>query len=111
MRQPVHTGSDVQETLDIILSTAAFDQPVTLLFMDDGVTQLKNAQQPESFALKDTPAIFQALEIYDVKHIYVEAESLQERGLKPGDLCLPVTEIYRKDIHQFISQFERAYAG
>lgn len=111
LRKPAHSGSQVQEMLDIILTTAAFDQSGSILLLDDGVFHLKNSQHPESTGLKDTAAIFKALEIYDVNDIYVEAESLQERGLKPGDLCLPVQEFYRKDIAGLMKRFDVVFAG
>ncbi|MFA6052797.1 MAG: sulfurtransferase complex subunit TusC [Methylobacter sp.] len=111
LRKPAHSGAQVQEMLDIILTTAAFDQPVSILLLDDGVFHLKNGQHPESLGLKDTAAIFKALEIYDVNDIYAEAESLQERGLKPGDLCLPVQEFYRKDIAGLMKRFDVVFAG
>lgn len=106
MRRPPFDGIQLQERLDVILTTAAFDQQVALLFLDDGVFQLKKGQQPEKQGLKDTTSIFNALEIYDVNDIYTEAESLQERGLKPGDLSLPVKEFYRKDINQLMQQYD-----
>ncbi len=74
LRQPPHNGVQVQEMLDIILTTAAFDQPVSILLLDDGVFQLKNGQNPKCAGLKDTAAIFHALEIYDVNDVYAEVE-------------------------------------
>ena len=109
--KPAHSGAYVQEMLDTILTTAAFDQKVSILLLDDGVFQLKNGQHPEVVGMKDTAAIFNALEIYDVNHIYTEVESLQERGLKPGDLCLPVQEFYRKDIAGLMKRFDVLFAG
>ena len=106
MRTPPHSGVKLQEQLDVILTAAAFDQHVALLFLDDGVFQLKKGQQPEKQGLKDTASIFNALEIYDVKDLYTEIESLQDRGLKPGDLTLPVKELYRKDINGLIKQYD-----
>ena len=106
MRTPPHSGIKLQEQLDVILTAAAFDQHVALLFLDDGVFQLKKGQHPEKQGLKDTSSIFNALEIYDVKDLYTEIESLQDRGLKPGDLTLPVKEIYRKDINGLIKQYD-----
>ncbi len=106
MRTPPHSGVKLQEKLDVILTAAAFDQHVALLFLDDGVFQLKKGQQPEKQGLKDTASIFNALEIYDVKDLYTEIESLQDRGLKPGDLTLPVKELYRKDINGLIKQYD-----
>lgn len=111
LRKPPHYGAQAQEMLDIILTTAAFDQPVSILLLDDGVFQLKKDQKPQYAGLKDTAAIFHALEIYDVKELYTEVESLQERGLKPGNLCLPVQETYRKDIAELMNQFDVIVAG
>ena len=106
MRSTPHAGIQLQEKLDVILTTAAFDKPLALLFLDDGVFQLKKDQQPEKQGLKDTLSIFNALEIYDVNDLYTEVESLQERGLKPSDLSLPVKEFYRKDINQLIKGYD-----
>ncbi|MGR9114614.1 MAG: sulfurtransferase complex subunit TusC [Gammaproteobacteria bacterium] len=110
IRKPAHDGVLVQETLDIVLTIAAFDQSVSLLLLDDGVFQLKKGQHPETYGMKDTASIYKALEIYEVKSIYTEVESLQERGLKPGDLCLPVQEFYRKDISGLMKRFDVVYA-
>ena len=106
MQTAPHSGVRLQEILDTILTAAAFDQKVALLFLDEGVFQLKKGQQPEMQGLKDTASIFNALEIYDVNDLYTEVESLQERGLKPSDLTLPVKEFYRKDINQLMQQYD-----
>jgi tRNA 2-thiouridine synthesizing protein C len=111
LRKPPHSGAFVQEMLDIILTTAAFDQPTSILLLDDAVFQLKNGQQPANFRMKDTSSIFQALEIYEVKHIYAEVESLEERGLKPADLCLPVQSVYRKDIAGLMRRHQVLFPG
>jgi tRNA 2-thiouridine synthesizing protein C len=111
LRKPPHSGARVQEMLDIVLTTAAFDQPVSLLLLDDAVFQLKKGQQPESSGMKDTAAIFKTLEIVEVKDIYVETESLQERGLSPSDLCLPVHELPRKDASRLMKQYDVVFAG
>ncbi len=106
MRSAPHQGIQLQEKLDVILTTAAFDQKVALLFLDDGVFQLKKGQQPEKQGLKDTASIFNALEIYDVHDLYTEVESLQERGLKPSDLSLPVQELYQKEVNDLMQDFD-----
>jgi tRNA 2-thiouridine synthesizing protein C len=111
LRKPAHSGAQVQEMLDIIMTTAAFDQPVSILLLDDAVFQFKKGQQPEIIGMKDTVAIFKALEIVEVNDIYIEAESLQERGLNPSDLCLPVHELPRKDIARLMKQYDVVFAG
>ncbi len=111
MRTPPHSGIHVQEKLDIVLTTAAFDQHVGLLFLDDGVFQLKSGQNPEKAGMKDTSSIFRALEIYDIHELYIEVESLQDRGLKPGDLILPAKEIYQKEISGLMNQYDIVFGN
>jgi tRNA 2-thiouridine synthesizing protein C len=111
LRKPPHSGAFVQEMLDIILTTAAFDQPTSLLLLDDAVFQLKNGQQPARFGMKETAPIYHALEIYEVKHIYAEVESLEERGLKPADLCLPVQSVYRKEVSNLMRRHQVLFSG
>ena len=111
LQKPAHSGAYAQEMLDIILTTAAFDQSVSILLLDDGVFQLKKGQRPENAGMKDTAAIFNALEIYDVNDIYAEVESLQERGLNPGDLSLPVQALYRKELTGLIKRFDVVFSG
>jgi tRNA 2-thiouridine synthesizing protein C len=82
-----------------------------LLLLDDGVFQLKSGQQPEHSGYKDTAAIFNALEMYDVTAIYTEAESLAERGLVAGDLSLSVDVLARCEISAFIGRFEVVFSG
>jgi len=106
MRHLPHNSSHVQETLDQLLTTAAFDQPVSLLFLDDGVFQLKPQQSSEFMPLKNTAAMFQSLELYDIRQLYVEAESLSDRGMTSEDLILPVCCIPRDAVNALIQQHD-----
>ncbi len=106
MDKPPHRGIELQEKLDVILTAAAFDQKVALLFLDDGVFQLKKGQQPEKQGLKETASIFNALNIYDVNDLYIEVDSLQERGLRPSDLSLPMKEFYRKEVNALMAGYD-----
>lgn len=106
MRRLPYGGTHLQETLDAILTAAAFDQHVALLFVDDAVWQLKNQQQPAGLGLKDTSAIFQALQIYDVNDLYVEQESLQAAGLAFTDLILPVVSLPRGEVSSLMRTYD-----
>jgi tRNA 2-thiouridine synthesizing protein C len=74
------------ESLEVVLIGAAFDQDVSLAFLDDGVYQLTKGQDTKAVGMKNFSPTFSALGDYDVKKIYVEKESLEERGLTLGDL-------------------------
>ncbi len=74
------------ESLEVVLIGAAFDQDVSLVFMDDGVFQLKKDQNSEASGMKNFSPTFNALGDYDVNKIYVEKESLEARGMTMDDL-------------------------
>ena len=74
------------ESLEVVLIGAAFDQDVSLAFIDDGVYELTKGQNTEAIGQKNFSPVYAALGDYDVNKIYVEKESLDERGLTLDDL-------------------------
>ncbi len=74
------------ESLEVVLIAAAFDQDVSLVFADDGVYQLMKGQNTEEIGMKNFSPTYSALGDYDIKKIYIEKESLEERGLSLDDL-------------------------
>jgi tRNA 2-thiouridine synthesizing protein C len=74
------------ESLEVVLIGAAFDQDVSLAFVDDGVYQLTKGQNTDAAGMKNFSATYSALGDYEVTKIYVEKESLEERGLTLDDL-------------------------
>ena len=74
------------ESLEVVLIGAAFEQDVSLAFLDDGVYQLVKGQNTAGIGMKNFSPTYKALGDYEVKKLYVEKESLDERGLKPEDL-------------------------
>lgn len=81
------------EGLEVVLITAAFDQDVELAFLDDGVYQLVKGQNTKGIGAKNFSPAYRALEDYDIEKLYVERESLEERGLAAENLVVPVTVI------------------
>lgn len=78
------------ESLEVVLIGAAFDQEVSLLFVDDGVFQIKKDQDTKNADMKNFSATYRALGDYDVTKLYVSKESLEARGLTQDDL-FPLT--------------------
>lgn len=74
------------ESLEVVLIGAAFEQDVSLAFLDDGVFQLTKGQKTDGIGVKNFSPTFRALGDYDVNKFYVEKESLEERGLTEDDL-------------------------
>ena len=74
------------ESLEVVLIGAAFEQDVSLAFLDDGVFQLTKGQDTGEIGVKNFSPTFRALGDFDVSKLYVEKESLEERGLTEADL-------------------------
>lgn len=74
------------ESLEVVLIGAAFDQHVSLAFIDDGVFQLTKGQDTKPLGVKNFSPTFRALGDFGVTKFYVEKESMQERGLTLADL-------------------------
>lgn len=103
-RRAPHGTVYALEALETVLIGAAFDQDVSVLFIDDGVYQLKKDQNTESLEVKNFSKAFRALEMYDVEKLYVESESLQERGLSADDLLVDVEMLERSKVGELIEQ-------
>ena len=74
------------ESLEVVLIGAAFDQEVSLLFVDDGVYQLTKGQKTQDIGMKNFSPTYRTLGDYEVKHLYVDQDSLAARGLSGEDL-------------------------
>jgi tRNA 2-thiouridine synthesizing protein C len=89
-RKAPHGTIYAHEALEVVLIGAAFEQDVTLAFIDDGVYQLLQNQDTGAIGTKNFAPTYRALGDYDVNQIYVERESLEKRGLSTDDL-MPLT--------------------
>lgn len=103
IRRPPLGGSRAREILDQVLAVAAFDQDVRLLFLDDGVYQLLDQQNPSLLGLEPVAPLLTALPLYDVNECWVERESLHERGLAEANLVVPVRCITRGEVAELLA--------
>ena len=82
-RQAPWSGPTAREALDIVLAGGAFDLPIGLLFLDDGVLQLAAGQNAKALQQKDLSANLQALGLFGIEELFACADSVSARGLKP----------------------------
>jgi len=87
-RHSPYGSARARAMLDMVLAAAVFDQKVTLIFMDDGVLQLHKHQAGAVIGAKDLGAALGVLPLYDIQQVYVDAQSLQARGMRHDDLAI-----------------------
>lgn len=102
-RQAPGAGLVAREALDIVLAGGAFDLPLGMLFLDDGVYQLLPGQ-PQVIEQRDVGANLQALELFGVEQLFVARRSLAQRGLLQQALTLDAELL---DDAQLATLFER----
>lgn len=74
------------ESLEVVLIAAAFEQEVSLMFVDDGVFELTKGQDTSGIGMKNFSPTYRTLGDYEVRHMYVDKASLEARGLTADDL-------------------------
>jgi len=92
------------ECLEVVLISAAFEQDVSLVFLDDGVYQLKKNQDTTGIGMKNFSNTYRALDDYEVKKVYVERDSLEARGLTGDDLIIPVEVLSSQEMREIMAQ-------
>ena len=92
------------ESLEVVLIAAAFDQDVSLAFLDDGVYQIVKGQQTKGIETKNFSPTYRALEGYDIEKLYVERESLEARGIGEEDLLVDVQVVGRDEMSKLMAE-------
>ena len=92
-RHAPYGSSLAKDALDAILAASAYDQQLSLLFMDDGVFQLLNNQHTHQIEQKSFSAILPVLALYEINSVYVHRESLENRQITINELVLDSVQI------------------
>jgi tRNA 2-thiouridine synthesizing protein C len=99
------------EMLEAVLIAGAFDQEVHLAFLDDGVFQLVPDQRPDLLGRRPLEDGFNELADLDIDHVWVEQESLAERGIDPSNLAYPATVIDRKAMAEILARMDAVFSA
>ena len=102
-RAPYSNSSGV-EALDAIMIGASFELDVSVLFLNDGVFQLKKGQNAAGSGLKQFTKTYRALNDFGVDSLYVQDQSLESRGLTKGDLMVSVSVIDSQAIAKLLAE-------
>src|SRR3990172_3682454 len=103
-RRAPHGTVYALEALEVVLISAAFDQDVSMVFVDDGVYELVKGQHTKAIEVKNFSPIYRALEGYDIEKLYVDEESLKARGLTTESLLVPVEVLNSAQIGELMDQ-------
>ena len=98
-----------QEGLDAVLVGAAFEQEISLLFLHDGVYQLKTDQQAQDGGLKQFTKSYAALADFGIEQIYAHDLSLSARGINEQELILITDNIDTEEVRELIARQDKVF--
>ncbi len=90
MRKAPHGSIYSYEGLETILIMAAYEQDLSVAFVGDGVFAIAKDQNTDDLGVKGFVKTYGVLEAYDVEKIYVDRQSLEERGMTTDDFGIDV---------------------
>jgi len=91
--------------LDIALACSAFDIPVSLVFLNDGILQLHKNQESHLLQQKSLINNLNALAMYDIEDYYVLEDSLADYQITTQDLSLNCKVINGEQLALLIRTF------
>jgi tRNA 2-thiouridine synthesizing protein C len=105
LRRSPYGASLAKASLDVALASAAFDQPVDLLFLGDGVLQLQADQDSQPLGIKNRGRQLASLPLYDINCVYVDAEATARYNLDLEKAPLETRTLDPGEIHQLMVRY------
>ena len=110
-RTAPHGNAISREGLDALLAATAFcdEEEIGVFFIDDGVLNLLDGQNPELLLQKDFIRTFKLLDLYDIEQRFVCADSLDRYNLHTEQLIISAEKIDRTSLINKLSQAEKVF--
>lgn len=110
-RTAPHGNAISREGLDALLAATAFcdEEEIGVFFIDDGVLNLLDGQNPELLLQKDFIRTFKLLDLYDIEQRFVCADSLDQYNLQAEQLIISAEQIDRTSLINKLSQAEKVF--
>ena len=110
-RTAPHGNAVSREGLDALLAATAFcdEEEIGIFFVDDGVLNLLDGQNPELLLQKDFIRTFKLLDLYDIEQRFVCADSLDQYNLQVEQLIISAEKINRTSLINKLSQAEKVF--
>ena len=109
-RRAPYSGHLARAGLDAALAAAVFEQDLSVLFMDEGVWQLVPGKQSGEIDNKSISSTLESMPLYDIESFFVEALSLQQRGIAAEALNHNTITLGAAELPAFIDSFDQVWS-
>ncbi|MFC3151600.1 sulfurtransferase complex subunit TusC [Litoribrevibacter euphylliae] len=104
IRSAPYGSSSARDAVDFILTAAAYEQDISVVFQGDGVFQLLKDQNPSLIHQKRISALISAFEMYEVDQVFYDLSSLSERNINKDDLINNLVEMELHSIQELLNK-------
>ena len=101
-RTPPYGSSLAREGIDYALTSAAYDQNISILFLGDGVFQTLKNQDSKAIQQKNHGGALDVLPLYEIENLYVIEEDLKIRGITPEQVIDTIKVISNSESNELI---------
>lgn len=102
LSQPPYSSARAKEALDIALTSAAFEQEVSILFTQDAAYLLLDDQSPQGIEQKNLSNNLKALPMYDIDNLFIDEEALKARNMKANQIEASIEQVNKEQIANMI---------
>lgn len=102
IRHSPYGSSLGRAALDTALAMAAFEQPLDILFMGDGLAQLLPGQDSQAIGVKNIGKLIGSLPLYGIEFAYADAAGVERFGLDPAQAPVPLKLLDRASINSLM---------
>ncbi|HZD59332.1 MAG TPA: sulfurtransferase complex subunit TusC [Anaerolineae bacterium] len=92
------------EGLESVLIMGAYEQDISLIFVDDGVYSIKKGMDTTQLGIKNFSPTFRVLEGYDIEKLYIDRESMESRGLTLDDFVVEPEVLDKEEITKLMEE-------
>ena len=96
-----------QAAVDTMLTAAAFERNIVVVFMDDGLYQLLATKDLAAPSNKSVSKSLPALSLYDIDKVYSHKPSQQRLGLEADQFVISVESIENEALKQLVADAEQ----
>lgn len=106
LRHSPYGSGLAKAALDTALATAAFDQPVDLLFIGDGVLQLIPDQDSHASGIKNLGRQLASLPLYDINRVYVDTQAATHYNLDLSKVPVEAHPLNESEMRQLMTGYD-----
>ncbi|MCH2190974.1 MAG: sulfurtransferase complex subunit TusC [Gammaproteobacteria bacterium] len=104
-----YSSSSGSETLEAVLVGTNFEQDISLLFINNGLFQIKQNQDTDASLMRPFYKTFNALEDFEISKVYACDLSMSARGIATEDLMIPVAVISSSQVCELLADQDRVF--